>query len=62
MIYWVAFAGLIFLVGKLIGWKYVWIVGLAAGALSYPISNSFGKLRYKALVKKSGHAKTDNRL
>ena len=50
--YWAAAAALICLVGTLIGWKYSWIVGVAAGVLSYPVSDLFGKLRYKALVKK----------
>lgn len=52
IVYWAVAAALICLVGTLIGWKYCWIVGVAAGVLSYPISNLFCKLHYKTLVKK----------
>lgn len=52
LLYWLAAAALIVLVGTLIGWKYVWIIGLAAGVLFTPIGRLFQKKRYAALLKK----------
>lgn len=54
LLYWAVAAIIIVLVGCFFGWKYCWIVGAAAGVLSYPISNIFGKAWYKRLLKKHG--------
>ncbi|HAQ64137.1 MAG TPA: glycosyl transferase [Ruminococcaceae bacterium] len=47
-------AALIVLFGLLISWKYVWIIGISAGALSTPITRAIQKKKYYSLVEKSG--------
>ena len=43
---------IISLIGVLISWKYVWIVGVAAGILSAPIAVSVQKKQYASIIKK----------
>ena len=57
LLYWLAAAALIVLVDTLIGWKWVWLVGVPAGVLSAPIGKLFQKKRYAALVEKYGKEK-----
>ena len=45
-------SALIVLFGLIVSWKYVWIIGVAAGILSAPINKALQKKRYEALVKK----------
>ena len=44
-------AALIVLFGLLISWKYVWIIGISAGALLTPITRAIQKKKYNSLVK-----------
>lgn len=50
--YWTLAVALILLIGFLIGWSFVWIIGVAAGVLSYPIGKIAEGFLYKSLVKK----------
>ena len=49
--YWLIAAAVMLLTGFLLGWKYVWIAGVAAGILASPVVNATQKKRYDALVK-----------
>lgn len=49
--YWLTAAAVMLLAGFLLGWKYVWIAGVAAGIMASPIVNATQKKRYDALVK-----------
>lgn len=50
--YWLIVIAAINLIGFLIGWKYVWIIGIAAGILSTPIGKRIQKKKYASLVEK----------
>ena len=52
LIYWLIAAALMVLFGLLIGWKYVWILGVAAGALSQPIGQAYQKRCYPAILRR----------
>ena len=52
IIYWLSIIIIISLIGVLISWKYVWIVGVAAGILSAPIAVSVQKKQYASIIKK----------
>jgi hypothetical protein len=54
ILYWLASAALIVLFGLLTKWKYVWIIGIAAGALSTPITKAIQNIKYNSLVEKCG--------
>lgn len=58
LLYWLAAAALMVLVGTLIGWKYVWIIGVAAGIVSTPVRKLFQNKRYAALLKKYNKEET----
>ena len=49
-IYWAITIAAILLVGFLISWKYVWIIGVAAGILFYPISKEIQKRKYTSIL------------
>ena len=51
IIYWSIVAVLIILAGLLFGWKYVWLIGVAAGIISKPIGKRLQNRRYARLVK-----------
>lgn len=51
-VYWLSIIIIISLIGVLISWKYVWIVGIAAGILSAPIAVSVQKKQYASIIKK----------
>jgi len=51
-VYWLSIIIIISLIGVLISWKYVWIVGVAAGILSAPIAGSVQKKQYASIIKK----------
>lgn len=53
LLYWLIIATAIVLVGFLVGWKYVWLIGVAGGLLSAPAVKFMQKKRYKALVQKN---------
>ena len=57
ILYWLVSAALIVLFGLLTNWKYVWIIGIAAGVLSTPITKAIQKKKYNSLVEKSGNEK-----
>ncbi len=48
--YWIIIIAIICLVGSFISWKYVWIIGFAAGILSAPIGKIIQEKNYKAIV------------
>ena len=50
--YWLMVTAVINLIGFLIGWKYVWISGIAAGILSAPIGKRIQKRKYASLAEK----------
>ena len=50
--YWAVITSLILLFGFLVGWQFVWIIGVAGGVLSRPITNIASGYLYKGLVKK----------
>ena len=52
LMYWAVAAALIVLAGALVGWKHVWIVGVAAGILSGPIGSLYQKKSYAILLEK----------
>ena len=52
IVYWLSIIIIISLIGVLISWKYVWIVGVAAGILSAPIAVSVQKKQYASIIKK----------
>ena len=49
VLYWLAAAVLIILVGCLVGWKYVWIIGVGAGLLSSVAGRLVQKKQYEIL-------------
>ena len=51
-IYWAVVIAIINLVGFLVSWKYVWMIGLAAGILSNPIGKAIEKRKYASLLRK----------
>ena len=48
--YWLIAAAAMLLTGLLIGWKYVWVTGIAAGILSYPIGRALQENIYRKLA------------
>ncbi len=58
-IYWAVATALILLVGFLAGWKYVWMVGMAAGMLSHPIGQIAQKKNYRAIVRRVREERRD---
>ncbi|MBQ1813622.1 MAG: glycosyl transferase, partial [Ruminococcus sp.] len=51
-IYWAITVAVIMLIGFLISWEYVWIIGIAAGILFYPISRVIQKRKYTSILHK----------
>lgn len=49
-IYWAIIIAAINLIGFLISWKYVWIIGIAAGILSNPIGKAIQKRKYTSIL------------
>lgn len=52
LLYWLIVIAAINLTGFLISWKYVWIIGIAAGILSSPIVKAVQKRKYVSLTKR----------
>lgn len=48
--YWLLVIAVINLVGFLVSWKYVWIIGIAAGILSSPVNKAIQKRKYARLI------------
>ena len=53
-LYWLVVIIAINLLGFLVSWKYVWIVGIAAGILSSPIGKAIQKRNYSRVTKYNG--------
>ncbi len=51
LLYWACIVAAAALIGFLMGWKYVWILGVAAGILSNPIGKAIQKRKYAALLR-----------
>ena len=51
-LYWAMIIAAINLIGFLISWKYVWIIGIAAGILSNPIGKAIQKREYTSILRK----------
>ena len=49
-IYWAIIIAAINLIGFLFNWKYVWIIGIAAGILSNPIGRAIQKRKYISIL------------
>ena len=58
LLYWLIACAVLVLFGLLVGWKYVWIFGIAAGVLSAPVSGALQKKRYARLVRKQRQNET----
>ena len=54
LLYWAIIIAAINLIGFLISWKYVWIIGIAAGILSNPIGKVIQKRAYAAILRRAG--------
>ena len=52
IIYWAVIIAAINLIGFLISWKYVWIIGIAAGILSGPIGRIIQKRKYSTILRR----------
>lgn len=57
-LYWLIVIGAINLIGFLISWKYVWIIGIAAGILSSPIGRAIQKRKYAGLIHSVTHGRS----
>lgn len=51
-IYWATIIAAINLIGFLFNWKYVWIIGVAAGILSNPIGKAIQKRKYFSMLRR----------
>ena len=51
LLYWLVVIIAINLIGFLVSWKYVWIMGMAAGILSSPIGRAIQKRKYDGLIR-----------
>ncbi len=60
LLYWLAAIAAIILTGFMIGWDYVWILGIAAGLLSAPIGGAMQKRMYASRIK--GRQNKENNL
>lgn len=54
-LYWLIVIVAINLIGFLVSWKYVWIIGIAAGILSSPISKAIQKRKYAGMIRSITH-------
>ena len=48
--YWLLACALMVLLGVFVGWRFVWIIGVAAGVLCYPAGKLFWNKRYDRLA------------
>lgn len=56
LLYWLVVIAAINLIGFLVSWKYVWIIGIAAGILSSPIGKAIQKRKYGSLIRSITHS------
>ncbi len=52
-VYWLIIIAIICLIGFLVSWKNVWMIGMAAGILSTPIGRIVQKQQYATIVEKN---------
>ena len=57
LLYWLIVIAAINLIGFLVSWKYVWIIGIAAGILSSPIGKAIQKRKYTGLTRSIIHSR-----
>lgn len=50
LLYWLIIIAIIILTGLVISWKFIWVIGIAAGVLSSPISRVIQKKNYKKKI------------
>ena len=58
LLYWLGVIIAINLMGFLVSWKYVWIIGIAAGILSSPIGKAIQKRNYAGLTRSITHSRS----
>ncbi|MDE5589855.1 MAG: glycosyl transferase, partial [Acetatifactor sp.] len=51
LLYWLVIIIAINLIGFFVSWKYVWVIGMAAGILSSPIGKAIQKRKYDGLIR-----------
>lgn len=51
-VFWLFAAAAMILFGFLIGWKFVWTIGISASALSFPVGKAIQNLNYTKLTEK----------
>lgn len=52
LLYWLIVIAVIILIGLVISWKFVWVIGIAAGVLSSFVSKVIHKRNYKKVIEK----------
>ena len=57
-LYWAVVLAAILLIGFLVGGKKVWMIGVAAGLLSSPISRAIQKRKYASLLRRIQQERT----
>ena len=55
LLYWLIVIAVITLIGLVISWKFVWVIGIAAGVLSSSIGKIIQKRNYKRVIEKKGY-------
>ncbi|MBD5521810.1 MAG: glycosyl transferase [Lachnospiraceae bacterium] len=58
LLYWLGVIIAINLMGFLVSWKYVWIIGIAAGILTSPIGKAIQKRNYASLTRGITHSRS----
>ena len=58
ILYWLGVIIAITLMGFFVSWKYVWIIGIAAGILSSPIGKAIQKRNYAGLTRSITHSRS----
>ena len=56
LLYWLIVIAAINLIGFVISWKYVWLIGIAAGIFSSPIGKIIQKRKYTCLTRRRARA------
>ena len=59
-LYWLIVIAAIDFIGFLVSWKYVWIIGIAAGILSSPIGKAIQKRKYTGLTRSITHNRSQS--
>ena len=56
LLYWLIVIIVINLTGFLVSWKYVWVIGIAAGILASPVGKAVQKRKYTSLLYSVSHS------